>query len=127
MNKYPTLSDMDISRFDEIREYSLYSERDTDVLKIYYKRKEGSLLPRRKVFKFPKRSRPFADTIDNQNSQQLREPSPALIKAVEELHALLKGKKDSIDHKAQILRRLDQLETEVKSNTTEIRSLLEKL
>ena len=127
MNKYPTLSDMDISRFDEIREYSLYSERDTDVLKIYYKRKEGSLLPRRKVFKFPKRSRPFADTVDNQNAQQLREPSPALVKAIEELHQLLKGKKDAVDQKAQILRRLEQLETEVKSNVSEIRSLLEKL
>ncbi len=127
MNKYPTLSDMDISRPEEIRDYSLFSEKDMDVLKVYYKRKEGSLLPRRKVFKFPKRSRPFADTVDNQSSPQLREPSPTLLKAVSELHELLKGKKEAVDHKEQIVRRLEQLEAEVKTNVAEIKSLLDRL
>lgn len=127
MNKYPTLSDMDISRFDEIRDYSLFTEKEHDTLKVYYKRKEGSLLPRRKVFKFPKRSRPFTDTVGKQNSPQLREPSATLLKAVAELQELLKDKKETVDHKAQILRRLDQLESEVKTNIAEIRSLMDRL
>ena len=127
MEKYPTLSQMDISSFDEIRDYSIFTEKENNVLKIYYKRKEGSLLPRRKAFKFPKRSRPFTDTVSNQSAPQLQEPSPTFLKAVEELNSLLKGKKESVDNKDQILRRLDQLESEVKSNISEIRSLLDRL
>lgn len=127
MNKYPTLSDMGISRPEEIRDYLFFSEKDSDVLKVYYKRKEGSLLPRRKVFKFPKRTRPFTGTSDEQNTPQLREPSTIILKAVDELHELVKGKKETIDHKDQILRRLEQLESEMKTNVAEIKSLLDRL
>jgi hypothetical protein len=128
MKEYPTLADMDISRPEEIRDYSLYSEKEVDVLKIYYKRKEGSLLPRRKVFKFPKRTKPFTESVDNSRTvHEIREPSPAILKAVAELNELLKSKSDTVNSKDQVLRRLDQLESEVKSNVAEIRSLLERL
>lgn len=125
MSDYPTLKDMDISRPEEIRDYSFISEKDSDVLKIHYKRKENSLLPRRKMFKFPKRTKPFSETTDNSRiAHEIREASPVILKAITELDALLKNKKENVDQKQLILTRLDQLESEVNSTVAEIRSLL---
>lgn len=127
MSDYPTLSNMGIVRFDEIREYSLFTERDLDVLKIYYQRKEGSLLPRRKVFKFPKSVKTVNEHDGERRSQEIRQLSPTIRHAVEELDKLLANKNQTIDHKDAILRRLQQLEAEVATNVAEIRSLLDKL
>ena len=127
MSEYPTLADMGISRFDEIRDYSFFSENNNDVLKIYYKRKEGSLLPRRKVFKFPKHIRPVPGAHNQAGAHEIREPSPTLLKAIDEIQSILKASSDVVDHKEQILRRLEQLESEVQTNVAEIRSLLERI
>ena len=126
LKNYETLSNMGIARFDEIRDYSLFTEKDLDVLKIYYQRKEGSLLPRRKVFKFPKNAKIFTEASTG-STHELRQLSPTIRHAVEELDKLLGGKKEKTDHKDMIERRLNQLESEVKSNVAEIRALLERL
>ena len=128
MSKYPTLTEMDISRFGEIRDYSTYSEKNADVLKVYYKRKKGSILPRRKVFKFQKHNPAFSENIDQSRTvHEIRESSPVILKAVAELNSLLKDKRETIDHKEQLLRRLHQLESEVNSNIAEIKSILKRL
>ncbi len=126
MSNYETLSNMGIVRFDEIRDYALFTERDLDVLKIYYQRKEGSLLPRRKVFKFPKNTKAFKESSTG-STHELRQLSPTIRHAVEELDELLGGKKEKTNNKEMIERRLNQLEAEVKSNVAEIHALLERL
>ncbi|MGH1542974.1 MAG: DUF3461 family protein [Arenicella sp.] len=127
MTDYPTLSNMGITRFNEIRDYSLFTEKESDVLKIYYKRKEGSLLPRRKVFKFPKSTKPFTENDIDKSIRELRQISPTIRSAIAELDTILSEKKGKIDHKEAINRRLEQLEAEVQSNIAEIRSLLERI
>ena len=126
MKNYPTLSSMGIARFDEIRDYSLFTEKDLDVLKIYYQRQEGSLLPKRKVFKFPKSTKPFTEN-NSKNVHELRQISATMKSAVEELEQIIGDKKDKKSNKDSILRRVDQLEAEVRSHITEIRSLLDRL
>jgi len=123
MQDYETLTNMGIQRFDEIRDYSFFQEGSNHVLKIYYTRKEGSLLPRRKVFKFPVHVMPN----DHPNDVPMTEPSATVLEAVEELNRLLKDHEKSTNTKEEILRRIEQLESEVKSNAIEIRSLLERL
>jgi len=124
MKEFSTLENMGITRFEEVRDFSFYSEDKVDVLKIYYKRKEGSLLPRRKVFKFPRHT---LTNIDDSTGQPSTQPSPTILKAVDELNVLLKDREDTSGNKDQILRRLEQLEAEVKSNVAEIRSLIERI
>lgn len=123
MMTYETLASMGIQRFDEIRDFSFFPQGQSHVLKIYYTRKEGSLLPRRKVFKFPVRILP---NINKSNSAPQTEPSAIVLQAVEELNTIVKHNQASSNTEEQITRRIDQLESEVNSVIAEIRTLLKK-
>ncbi|PID44402.1 MAG: hypothetical protein CSB47_11210 [Proteobacteria bacterium] len=127
MSKYPTLAEMDITRTEEIRHYTLHQEGKKDVLKIYYKRKKGSFLPERKTFKFGRSVK--AVTTGNQDNpvQEVYEISPFLLKALSELDTLLKKHDSVVDKKQHIIERMQQIENEIRSSHEEIRSLLDEL
>ncbi len=52
MPTYPTLTEMGINNPGEIERFSLNTVNNTDILRIVYKRKKGSLLPASKRFRF---------------------------------------------------------------------------
>ncbi|PWR00152.1 DUF3461 family protein [Leucothrix pacifica] len=127
MSSYPTLAEMDISRAGEIRHYTLHQEGKGDVLKIFYKRKKGSFLPERKTFRFGRSAKMIATGDRNQESREVYEISPFLLKAVSELDRLLKAQDSVVDKKQHIIDRMEQIEQEIKSAHEEMRSLLKEL
>lgn len=127
MSSYPTLAEMDISRAEEIRHYTLHQEGKRDVLKVFYKRKKGSFLPERKTFKFGRSAKMIATGDNNNPSREIHEISPFLLKAISELDSLLKSHDSVVDKKQHIIDRMEQIEQEIKSSHDEIRSLLNEL
>lgn len=127
MSDYPTLSEMDINRAEEIRHYTLHQEGNIDVLKVFYKRQKGSFLPERKTFKFGRSAKMIATGDKKNPTRETHEISPFLLKAITELDSLLKKKDSVVDKKQHILDRMHQIELEVKAAHEEMRSLLNEL
>ncbi len=66
MSEFPTLSEMGISRCNEITHYVLRPDgKSRDILRIFYKRKKGSVLPERKTFKFGRSAKMVASSNSN--------------------------------------------------------------
>lgn len=127
MSSYPTLTEMDINRAEEIRHYTLHQEGKKDVLKVFYKRQKGSFLPERKTFKFGRSAKMIATGDRNHETREVYEISPFLLKAISELDSVLKKHDSVIDKKQHLLERMEQLELEVKAAHEEMRSLLNEL
>lgn len=127
MSSYPTLAEMDISRAEEIRHYTLHQEGKQDVLKVFYKRQKGSFLPERKTFKFGRSAKMIATGDRQHETREIYEISPFLLKAVAELDSVLKKHDSVVDKKQHIIERMEQIEQEIKSAHEEMRSLLNEL
>lgn len=128
MSDFPTLAEMDISRFDEITHYSLRQDGKTrDILRVYYKRKKGSVLPDRKTFKFGRASKMILDRNSSTGSVEIYEISPFLQKALHELDQIVERRHSSKDISEVLLKRIDNLEKDVKASTDEMRALVASL
>lgn len=128
MSDFPALTEMDISRFDEISHYTLRQDRkDRDVLKIFYKRQKGSFLPDRKTFRFGRAAKMIADSSASNGSIEVFEISPHVLKVTGELDAIVKQHHSGEDQIKILLKRVDQLENEVQGATEEIRAILRSL
>ena len=128
MSDFPALAEMDISRFDEISHYTLRQDRkDRDILRIFYRRKKGSLLPDRKTFRFGRAAKMIADNTAPNGSIEIFEISPHLLKVVAELDTIVKQHHSGEDQIKVLLKRVDQLENEVHGATEEIRAILKSL
>ena len=127
MSSYPTLTEMDINRAEEIRHYTLHQEGKTDVLKVFYKRKKGSFLPDRKTFKFGRSAKMISTGDMNNPTRETYEISPFLQSALSELDGLLKKQDSVVDKKQHIIDRMKQIEIEIQASHEEVRSLLKEL
>ena len=90
MSTTDTLSQMGIENPDEIARYSMRrrSPRE-DVLKIYYEREKGSLLPVSRTYRFGRSIRTSVGDSGTARFDESFEISPVLLSAIEELDALL--------------------------------------
>ncbi|HIO97741.1 MAG TPA: DUF3461 family protein [Leucothrix sp.] len=128
MNNFPTLEEMDISRFNEITHYSLRADgKSRDVLKVFYKRKKGSVLPERKTFKFGRSAKMVKDDSSPSGGVEVYEISPFLQKAVTELDSLVNKHNADINTGKLIINRIEQLEKDVKAATYELKELVKEL
>ncbi|HIO93002.1 MAG TPA: DUF3461 family protein [Leucothrix mucor] len=128
MSDFPTLLEMDINRFDEITHYSLRPNgKAGDILKIYYKRKKGSVLPERKTFKFGRSAKMIADKNAQNGSVEIFEISPFLLKAMSELDGIVGKRHKEKDLTELLLKRVDQIEKDIKASTDELRSIIKSL
>jgi hypothetical protein len=89
MTEYKTLREMKIKRPDQIDRYSVQSVDNTDVLRVVYKRKKGSLLPDSKRFRFPRIKKTSLEDSGRRKIDIRWEVSPFLQKAVSELDHIL--------------------------------------
>ena len=126
-NKYPTLTDMGISNPQQIDRYSLQGAGDMDVLRIVYKREKGSLLPGSKKFKFPRNIRVIEQDGGNKKSETITEVSPALSRAVSELHQIVNLKHSRTEQKAIITDEIQRLEEEISTRVSHLKSLIQAL
>lgn len=128
MSEYPTLSEMDINRCEEITRYSLRQDgKSRDILKIYYKRKKGSVLPERKTFKFGRSAKMVADDSAVNGSIEIFEISPFLLKAIAELDTIVDQHESDKDKIKLMIKRVEQLEHDVSFATHELKILLKSL
>jgi len=128
MSEYKTLAEMGIKRCDEITHYSLRQDgKSRDILKIYYKRKKGSVLPERKTFKFGRSAKMVSDDASKTGSVEIYEISPFLLKAVGELDKIVDQHQSDKDKVQLMIKRVEQLEKDVSFATHELRILLKSL
>lgn len=127
MSNYPTLTEMGVQSIEDIVKYSLRQEGEGDVLKIYFRREKGSLLPRSKKFKFGRSYKTVRVDSSQDKYQEITEMSAFLMKAVDELHELVKHEQDVIDIKAKLRDDIDHLEKVVMSKLKDIRRDIDKI
>jgi hypothetical protein len=131
MLEYKTLREMKVKRPDQIDRYSVQtierSDEHTDVLRVVYKRKKGSLLPESKRFRFPRIKKTAIEDSGTRKMDIRWEVSPFLQKAVSELDQILStdlSKKDTI---TLILEEMRRLEEDAGLRIDYIRSLVKEI
>ncbi|MDA8010383.1 MAG: DUF3461 family protein [Alphaproteobacteria bacterium] len=125
--RYPTLTEMGINNPGEIERFSLNTINNTDILRIVYKRKKGSLLPASKRFRFGRASRSVIADSGTRKTEIIHEISPFVQKAVAELEQLLAAKKKGKVQASVVREELKRLHEEVASRTKYIESLLDEM
>ncbi len=127
MKKNITLTEMGVANPNDIARYTIYTVDDTDVLRIIYSRKKGSLLPVSKTFKFPRIKKSVLVDSGTRQTQVLFERNPSFENALTEIEAILENQKNK-DQLNQILAdEILQLEAEMTSRIDYIKSLVEKV
>ena len=125
---YPALESIGVKNLDRIEHYSVRSEIEQDILKIYYHKEKGALFHRSEKFKFPLSSKLVPDGRDFKN---LQSASPMLAKVTEELDKITaidkKATKTKKTAKEQILSDLRHLEKVVNNKIAEIEANLKDL
>ncbi|SBS35442.1 hypothetical protein MAQ5080_03175 [Marinomonas aquimarina] len=124
---FPTLESMGITSFDNIEKYTLRYEGGFDVLKIYYRREKGSLLPKSKKFKFGRATRTVLADGGKQQYREVSEPSLVVLRAVDELSRLLGQEFEDKQSKEDLLNELEHLERVVANKISEIKEKIEKM
>lgn len=125
MNEYPALSEMGIKGFNEIKNYTVIQDhKDRDVLRVSYKRKKGSMLPKRKTFRFGRSLKMVNDSTAPGGLINTYEISPFLQKVMLELDAII-GNSDSDKNQVKaLMNQIEQLERETLFITSEMKSIL---
>ncbi|RDE24920.1 DUF3461 family protein [Motiliproteus coralliicola] len=127
MSSYPTLTEMGIPSVDEIYKYSLRQEGDVDVLKVYFRREKGSLLPRSKKFKFGRSHKTVRVDSSHDKYQEISEMSAFLMKAIDELHELVQHEHEVQDIRERLHADIDHLEKVVSNKLADIRRDIDKI
>jgi len=125
--KYPSLHEIGIKNPEEIIRYSFQTNNDIDNLRIVYKRKQGSLLPSSKKFRFPRAKKMVAANSDSDKTTILDEISPFLHKVINELDQIVNQKHTQQQQKDIILDEIKRLDEEMTSRMSYIKSLVEDL
>ena len=118
---WPALAEMGIARFHEISHYTLRQDgAKCDVLKVYYKRQKGSLLPESRKYRFGRALKTIVADGGSSRMEDTYEISPYLLAAIAELDRLvaqnalvdasLAGTGAGFDRKAALFVEIDAIE-----------------
>jgi len=124
---YNALKSMGVKNTQDIEKYSLRSELEQDVLKIYHIKKKGELFQRSEKFKFPRRKRMVRSDANPSEYKEMSEVSSVLTHVLAELDDITNHAHDEASLKEQIRSDLIHLEKVVQSKIAEIEAKLEKL
>lgn len=127
MSKFEALTAMGIQNPEQIARYALYMVDNTDILRIIYDRKKGSILPVSKKFKFPRLKKSTLVDSGTRQTEVVFESSQEFRNAVAELERLLKKKSSKDDLKKLIAEEVQLLEEEAALRLEYIKSLIKKL
>jgi len=122
MSKYPQLTEMGILHPEQIRAYRINSISRIDVLRIIYKRKEGSLLPSSRSYEFPRVQKTI--TNSKEEPETVLETAPDLRAAVAELTELMQLREQEPELAASMLEELESLEGELACRIQQMKDLL---
>ena len=127
MSNYPKLTDMGIQHPDEIEKFAVYTVGNTDVLRIIYDRKKGSLLPVSRRYKFPQVKKSVIVDSGTRQTETLFESTPSFREALHELEQLKLSREKGQDIAAMIREEIKHLEEDIALRAQYIRSLVDKL
>jgi hypothetical protein len=99
----------------------------TDVLRIIYDRKKGSLLPVSRRYKFPQLKKSVIVDSGTRQTETLFESTPAFREALHELEQLKLAREQGQDLAAMIREEFQHLEEDIALRSQYIKKLLEKL
>lgn len=126
MSEYTTLQAMGLTDIDSISHYKLSNKDDQEILKIYFKRPEGSTLPNSSSFCFERNKVVPADSKAQAKSNKNSGSDPVLIAAIDELNSLSKSHNNG-DRRVILLNELDRLEQVMASKIRELREDLARI
>ncbi|MGR0278239.1 DUF3461 family protein [Marinomonas dokdonensis] len=118
---YPTLESMGITSIQDIEKFTLRYEGGHDVLKVYYRREKGSLLPKSKKFKFGRSTKTVLADGGQQTYRQVQEPSLIVLRATEELSKIVGKQAEDKVSKEELIVELEHLEKVMSSKIKEIK------
>ena len=110
MSKYEALWAMGIQHPAEIDRYALFMVNNTDILRIVYKRKKGSILPVSRSYKFPRLKKSTLVDSGTRKTEVLFESSQEFRNAVAELDDLLDTRYTADQARALIAEEVQHLE-----------------
>lgn len=126
-NSYPTLKSMGISSTENIEKFTLRYENSQDVLKVYYRREKGSLLPKSKKFKFGRSTKTVLADGGQQTYRQVQEPSLIVVRAMEELEQIVGKQKEEKITREELINELEHLEKVMQNKISEIKHKINAL
>ena len=112
---------------ERIEHYSLRTEADNDILKVYYKKQKGEIFQRSVKLKFPRQQKSVLVDSGLNRYEETSEIDANLVHILEELDIITEKKADPTDTKQKILKDLRHLEKVVSNKISEIERDLEKL
>ncbi|MBT8433815.1 MAG: DUF3461 family protein [Gammaproteobacteria bacterium] len=127
MSDYPKLTEMGIKHPEEIEKFAIYTVGRTDILRIIYDRKKGSLLPVSRRYKFPQIKKSVLVDSGTRQTETLFESSPAFREALHELETLKAARDKGQDLVAMISEEIKHLEEDIALRAQYIQALLDKL
>jgi hypothetical protein len=127
MSTYPALNSMGIQNPKEIARYALYMVNNTDILRVVYDRKKGSILPVSKIFKFPMLKKSTMVDSGTRKTELIYESSAEFRNALSELNQLMDARSSSESLGNLIEEEIHALEEDVASRIAYIKSLVDKI
>ncbi len=127
MSDYPKLTEMGVQHPLEIEKFAVYTVGHTDILRIIYDRKKGSLLPVSRRYKFAQIKKSVLVDSGTRQTETLYESAPAFRDALHELEQLKSIREKGQDLKAMISEEFQHLQEDIALRTQYIQSLLDKM
>ena len=127
MSNYPKLTEMGVQHPEQIEKFAVYTIGNTDVLRIIYDRKKGSILPVSRRYKFPQVKESVLVDSGTRQTETLYKSTPAFMQALHELEQLKSIREQGQDVAAMIREEVKYLEEDIALRTQYIRSLVDKL
>ena len=127
MDKYPHLARMGVQHPAQVKHYMVNSLDNVDVLRIVYRRDEGSILPESRIYRFPRVQRDVSAGGDKKRLETVMETNPDLRAAIEELKQIHESCELKQTVKEDILEQVRHLEEEIALRAACIRKLTEDL
>ncbi len=124
---YKTLKEMGVVDVHHIEKYTLRQEGDEDILKIYFKRKRGSLFPSSMKFRHGRAKKMVPSDCGPNQYREVSQISPTMIKAVQELDQIVDHEEHIGDFKKRILSDIDHLENVLKRKLDQLREDVDQL
>ncbi|MFQ3231034.1 DUF3461 family protein [Reinekea sp.] len=125
---FKNLKAIGITDVEAIEKYTVRTEGNHDVLKVYYKREKGDMFARSEKFKYPRQSKRVKVDSGSNKYNATSEIAPTLRYVIEELDKVAnKVVLAEVDPKTRILADLRHLEKVVNSKIKEIEADLAKL
>lgn len=125
---YPHLNEIGIRNPENILRYSIRTEGEKDVLKVYFRKQSGMLMGRSSKFKFQRQMRTVSGGQEHtQSFTELSEINPVLHKIIRELDSLSLQSSSEKELKQQVLSDLKHLQSVVDNKIKEIESKLDRL